>query len=251
MSEPKKKTIKKIIKSIIKKPAKEAVKKAVVEIPSLEDMVKAGVHFGHRISKWNPKMEPYIFGQKETVHIIDLEKTQAMLKIALEFLVKTMSEGGKILFVGTKVANREVVKELAEQSNNFYVIERWLGGTLTNFGGISKRLKHFLDLEEKIRTGELAKYTKKEQHDFNLEKQKLERRFGGIKHMEKLPEVVFCFDARENHLALKEAKDKGVVTMALCDTNVDTSKVDYIIPSNDDASTAIRLMAEAIKKAIS
>jgi len=233
-----------------KKLIKETDKKVGVLVPTIEDMVAAGVHFGHRVSRWNPQMAPYILGQKDNVHIIDLEKTQVKLRQALELLARVAEAGGKILFVGTKVANREVVKELAEQTGNFYVNERWLGGTITNFSIIIHRLKYLRDLEEKIKSGEMAKYTKKEQHDFNLEKQKLERRFGGIKTMDKLPEVVLVFDSRDNALALKEAKVKNITTIGLADTNVALDNIDYVIPGNDDAISAIKLIAEAVKKAI-
>lgn len=225
-------------------------KSAKLPIPTIEEMVKAGVHFGHRTSRWHPHMAPYIFGQKETVHIIDLEKTQAKLKQALEFVKSIVKAGGVILFVGTKVAARQVVEETAKEAGMPYVSERWLGGTITNFGVISKRLKHFRDIEAKMKSGELKKYTKKEQHDFRVQLQKLERQFGGIKNMEKLPEALFVLDARENGLALKEAKMRHIPTIALVDTNVDPKQATYPIPASDDAISALRLITSAVVQVI-
>lgn len=226
------------------------IKSAKLPIPSLEEMVKAGVHFGHRASRWHPHMAPYIFGQKETVHIIDLEKTQIKLNEALEFIKGTVKTGGTILLVGTKVAARQVVEELAKEAGMPYVSERWLGGTLTNFAVISKRLKYFRDLEAKMKSGELKKYTKKEQHDFRVQLQKLERQFGGIKNMEKLPDALFVLDARENKLALKEAKMCHIPTIALIDTNVDPKLAAYPIPASDDAISALRLITGSVVQVI-
>lgn len=233
-----------------KKVAAERKKTAKLSVPSLEKMVKAGVHFGHRVSRWHPNMAPFIFGQKETVHIIDLEKTQEKLKEALVFIKDTVKAGGRILFVGTKVASRQVVEEINKQTGMPYVLERWLGGTITNFAVISKRLKYFRDLEAKMEAGELKKYTKKEQHNFKIALQKLERQFGGIKNMEKLPEAIFVFDAKENKLALKEAKMRNIPTIALCDTNVDPTIATYPIPANDDAISSLKLIAESVIKVI-
>lgn len=233
-----------------KEPTKKAPKTPKLSVPTLEEMVKAGVHFGHRVSRWHPKMAPFIFGQKETVHIIDLDKTQEKLEEALEFIKRIVKAGGVILFVGTKVAARQVVEEIAKETEMPYVSERWLGGTITNFVVISKRLKYFRDLEAKVKSGELKKYTKKEQHDFRLALQKLERHFGGIKNLERLPEAVFVFDSWENKLALKEARMRHIPTIALCDTNIDPSIASYPIPANDDAITSLKLIAQSVIKVI-
>lgn len=231
-----------------KKTKKTAKKSARLPVPTLEAMVKAGVHFGHRTSRWHPQMAPFIFGQKESIHIIDLDKTRDYLRQALEFIKGIIKSGGVILFVGTKVASRQVVEEAAKETGMPYVSERWLGGTFTNFEVISKRLKYYRDLEAKFKSGELQKYTKKERHEFKVELQKLERCFGGIKNMLALPQAIFVLDARENALALKEAKMKNIPAVALCDTNVDPSLATYPIPANDDAITSLKLlMASAVK----
>ncbi len=218
--------------------------------PSLEEMLKAGVHFGHRTSKWNAKMKEYIHTTRNNVHIIDLEKTEEKLRKALKFIYQIKEKKGKIVFVGTKVAAKEITKETAEETKMFYVIERWIGGTLTNFKVISKRLEHIRDLEEKQKTGELKKYTKKEQHDFNIEIQKLNRQFGGIKEMTKLPEALFIIDTHKEKLAVKEARMKGIPIIGLCDTNADPTIIDYPIPTNDDAISSLKLILKTITKVL-
>ncbi len=218
--------------------------------PSLEEMLKAGVHFGHRTSKWNAKMKEYIHTTRNNVHILDLEKTEEKFKKALEFLYEVVQKKGKIIFVGTKVAAKEIVKETAEETKMFYVTERWIGGTLTNFKVISKRLEHIRDLEEKQKSGELKKYTKKEQHDFNIEIQKLNRQFGGIKEMTKLPDAIFVIDTHKEKAAVKEAKMKNIPVVGLCDTNADPTIIDYPIPTNDDAISALKLILGSIVKVI-
>ncbi len=219
-------------------------------LPSLEEMLKAGVHFGHRTSKWNSKMKPYIFTARNNVHIIDLEKTQEKLAEALKFIQKIKKEKGVILFVGTKVAAKEITSQIAKKCRMPYVNERWLGGTLTNFGIISKRLEYFRDLEGKNKKGELKKYTKKEQHQFGVELQKLERQFGGIKKMLKLPEALLVVDVQKEKLAIKEARMKNIPVIGLCDTNADPSIIDYPIPVNDDAITSLKLILGIIVKVL-
>ncbi len=234
---------------MIKKTAQEnEIKKS--SIPTSEEMFEAGVHFGHQATKWTPRMEPYIFGLKNNVHIIDLEKTIEKLKEALDFVRTLSAGGGTILFVGTTPMAKKIAEEAAPACQMPYVSERWLGGTLTNFKIILKRLDHFRDLVRKKESGELAKYTKKEQHDFNEEIKKLERKFGGIKKLAKRPDALFVLSAKKNLLAIKEARAAGVKIVALCDTNVDPTIVDYPIPSNDDAISALRLMADCVVRAI-
>ncbi len=215
-------------------------------IPTIDDMLKAGVHFGHRTSKWHPKMKPYIFTTRNGIHIIDLEKSLYCLKTALEFLKKIIKSKGIILFVGTKTPIRRLVRQLAEKCEMPYINERWLGGTLTNFATISKRLKYFKELTEKKKSGELKKYTKKEQRKFDLELKRLEARFSGIKNLNKLPEALLVFDLKEDLLAVKEAKKMNIPIIAFCDTNVDPTLVDYPIPCNDDAASALRLIGQSI-----
>lgn len=214
------------------------------------EMLKAGVHFGHRKAKKHPEMDPYIFGLRNTVNVINLEKTSQKLEEALNFLKKVVSENGVVLFVGTKVPARRIIKKTAEKCGMPYVINRWLGGTLTNFRIISKRVGHLKELERKKKLGEFKKYTKKEQLDFSLEIKKLNARLGGIKEMKNLPDVLFVLDIQKNDLVVKEAKIKNIPVVALVDTNTDPTKIDYPIPANDDAVSAIKLMVEVVGEAV-
>ncbi|MAF20184.1 MAG: 30S ribosomal protein S2 [Parcubacteria group bacterium] len=219
-------------------------------LPSLEEMLKAGAHFGHRTSRWNSNMEPYIFTVRNNVHVIDLEQTQEKLEKALKFLQEIKQKKGTIIFVGTKVAAKEITEESAKKSKIPYITERWIGGTLTNFKVISKRLEHFRDLEGKKESGELKKYTKKEQHEFGIKLQKLNQQFGGIKNIVKLPDVLLVVDTHKEKLAVKEARMKGVPIVGLCDTNADPTIIDYPIPTNDDAISSLKLILGAIVKAL-
>jgi len=235
-----------------KKTKKKDTKKKDVEgmLPSLEEMLKAGVHFGHRMSRRNPKMDPYIFTSRSNVHILDLEKSREKLKEALEFLLELKEKKGMMIFVGTKISAKDIVKDSAKESKMFYVSERWIGGTLTNFKVISNRLEYYRDLEKKKETGELKRYTKKEQHDFGVELQKLERQFGGIKTMTKMPDALFIIDTHKEDLAVKEARMKNIPIVGLCDTNADPTLIDYPIPVNDDAISSLKLILGTIVKVL-
>jgi len=217
---------------------------------NMETMIKKGVHFGHQKSRRNPKMDEYIFGTRKGINLIDLQTTEEKLKEALEFIKKVRSEGKEILFVGTKKQIKEIVKEAAIFCNMPFVTERWLGGTFTNFKIIRGRGKYLKDLKETIDRGEAKKYTKFEQMKMQEELDKLEVKMGGIKDMKELPGAVFVTDIKENDLAIKEAKKSGVPVIALSDTNVDPTIVDYPIPANDDAISSVRLMLSYICKAI-
>jgi len=217
---------------------------------NMETMIKKGVHFGHQKSRRNPKMDEYIFGTRKGINLIDLQKTEEKLKEALDFIKKLKSEGKEILFVGTKKQIKEIVKEAAIFCGMPFVTERWLGGTFTNFKIIRGRAKYLKDLKETIDKGEAKKYTKFEQMKMQEELDKLEIKMGGIKDMKELPGAVFVTDIKENDLAIKEAKKAGVSVIALSDTNVDPTVVEYPIPSNDDAISAVRLMLSYICKAI-
>jgi len=219
-------------------------------VPDLKEMLKEGVHFGHRSSKWNPKMKDYIFSVRNNVHIIDLEKTREKLLEALEFMDKLKQKDKTILFVGTKVAAKEITKETAITCKMPYVTERWIGGSLTNFEAISGRLKYFRDLQNKKETGELKKYTKKEQHDFGVELDKLRRRFGGIKESTKLPDALLIVDVSKEQGAVKEAKAMSIPVIGLCDSNADPTMVDYPIPANDDAISSLKLILGIITKTL-
>jgi len=224
----------------------------MTKIPTTEEMLKAGMHFGHRTSKWHPKMEPFIFGQRLGVHIIDLRKTQKLLAEALEFISKLASENKTILIVGTKDQVKSQVIKAATQADMPYVDNRWIGGTLTNFLVIKKLIKNYLDLKEKKESGKLSKYTKKEQLDFARKIEKLERIVGGMKNIKKIPDALFIWDIKKEKTALAEAKKKGIPVIAICDTNVNPDGVKYIIPGNDDATKAVKLIlglvAEAVKE---
>jgi small subunit ribosomal protein S2 len=214
------------------------------------EMMEAGVHLGHRVSKLHPKMKDYIFGVRNTTHIIDLEKTIVEFKKALNFIKELVEKQETILLVGTKTPLRKLTKEIATDCNIPYVNERWLGGTFTNFKIILKRIKHFKELEIKKKEGELEKYTKKERNEFDKELAKLKLKFGGIKNLEKIPEAVFVCDIKKDILVVKEAIAKDIKVIAITDTNVDPSLIDYPIPANDDAITSVRYILEKVKQVI-
>ncbi|MBA7681943.1 30S ribosomal protein S2 [subsurface metagenome] len=215
-----------------------------------EEMTRAGVHFGHRTSRINPKMNQYLFGVRNTVHIIDVEKTKEKLIEVLEFVQKLISENKILLLVGTKIQVKGLVKSVAEECGLPYVAERWLGGTFTNFSTILKRVNYYKDLEEKKSSGELDKYTKKERAKFDRELKGLEIKFKGIKDLNRLPDAVFVCDMRKDKLAVKEARDKGVKVIAICDTNVDPTLADYPIPASDDATSSVKYILDKLKEAI-
>lgn len=221
-----------------------------MKTPSIEDMLKAGMHFGHRTSKWHPKMEPFIFGSRKDIHIVDLRKTQIRLTLALEYLKKQASEGKSILLVGTKMQVKNTLKKAAIEINMPYVSERWLGGFLTNFAVIRNLVKKFKDLVEKRSSGKLDKYTKKERLDFDREIAKLETNVGGLVSLTKAPDVIFIWDIKKEKTAFTEAVKKNIPVVAVCDTNVNPAGVKYIIPANDDATKGIKLVMELIKEAI-
>jgi len=226
------------------------IKKEIMKIPSLEEMLKAGMHFGHRTSKWHPKMEPFIFTSRKGVYVIDLTKTQKKLEEALEFIKKLTQEGKTILFVGTKNQVKEPMQRMAMDVNMPYVVGKWLGGLLTNFSVIKRSIKKYLDLVEKKGAGKLDKYTKKEQLDFKREIDKLEMRVGGLASLNKLPDAIFIWDIKKEKTALEEAKKRNIPVVAICDTNVNPENVNYIIPCNDDATKAIKLVMRCIKEAV-
>lgn len=218
----------------------------------IEEMARLGVAFGHRSSKKHPKMEPYILGVKggEHVNIINLEKTKEMLEKALDYLSDLAKEKKTILFVGTKPSIKNLVLETARECNMPFVIHRWIGGTLTNFKVIRKRVEYFINLKEKMEKGELKKYTKKEQHEFEKEIKDLEEKFGGLEKLTKLPDALFVVDMKKEDLAIREAKRKNIPVVAIADTNVDPTLADYPIPANDDAISSVKYILEKVKQAI-
>ena len=220
----------------------------VKQDPVIEEMTKAGLNFGHKTSKTHPKMRQYILGVRNTVHMFDLVKTKEHLQKALDYIRSLRAEGKTLLLVGTKIQIKNLVKETATACNLPYVSERWIGGTFTNFGTIAKRTEYFRGLEQKKETGELEKYTKKEQLGIAEEMKNLEMHFGGIKNLAKLPDAVFICDLDKNQLVLREAKNKGIPVIALVDTNIDPALVDYIIPANDDAQSSVRYILNKIQE---
>ena len=216
----------------------------------VEEMSQAGLHFGHRTSRIHPKIKPYLYGVRNNVHIIDLEKTKEKLAQALEFVQELISENKILLIIGTKIQVKYLVKNFAKDCNTSYVNERWLGGTFTNFEVIKKRIKYFNDLEENKKEGELEKYTKKERAKIDQELKKLEIKFGGIKKMEGLPDAIFVLDMKKDVLAVKEAKMKEIKVIGIADTNVDPTLADYPIPANDDAISSVKYILEKVKEVI-
>ena len=195
-------------------------------------------------------MKPFIFTSKNGIYIIDLRKTQEKMQEALEFIVKLISEGKNILFVGTKNQVSAPLEKMAVEVNQPYIVGKWLGGFLTNFAVVRKSIKKYLDLTEKKEAGKLDKYTKKERLEFDREIKKLEMRVGGLSSLNKLPDALFIWDIREEETAVREAKQKNIPIIAICDTNVNPEEVNYPIPANDDATKTIKLVLEAVKEAI-
>lgn len=215
-----------------------------------QEMIEAGLHFGHKTSRIFPKMQPYLLGVRGGIHIIDTEKTKEKLAEVLEFVQNLISENKTLVLVGTKIQVRNLVEKIAQECGLPYVKDRWLGGTFTNLETIMKRIAYYKDLEAKRAQGELEKYTKKERANFDKEIKQLEIKFGGIKELSKLPEAIFVCDMIKDELAVKEAKAKGVKVIAICDTNTDPTLVDYPIPANDDAVTSVRYILEKLREAI-
>ncbi len=217
---------------------------------TLMEMLKVGVHFGHKTSLWNPKMSPYIYTQRNNIHILDLEKTKKKLDEALSFAQEVASRGGAVLFVGTKRQAKEAVRAAAESCGMPYVVTRWLGGTFTNFRTIQRTIKKMERYEKMIEDGEISKYTKKEQLMIKREVEKMKNFFSGIKDMRKLPEAIFVLDTKYDHIPVEEARQSKVKIIGLVDTNSDPSKIDFVIPSNDDAIKVIQFMSQAMADAI-
>jgi len=222
------------------------------KIPDLMTMLKSGVHFGHQLSKRHPKMEPYIFTAKSGFHIINLEQTQVKLEVALAFVKKVVSNGGTILFLGTKKQAKPIIEKYAKETDMPYITERWLGGTITNFQEISRVIRKLTSLKKQQTGGQLEKYTKKEQLDFTREIEKLEKMVGGVEKITKIPDAVFVVDMKKEKTAVAEAAKKNIPVIAICDTNVNPEKIAYPIPANDDAVKSIEmitgLIADAVKE---
>ncbi|MFH1123691.1 MAG: 30S ribosomal protein S2 [Pseudomonadota bacterium] len=216
---------------------------------SMKELLESGVHFGHQTRRWNPKMKPYIFGSRNGIHIIDLQRTVGLFATAYQFIVRTVSEGYPVLFVGTKKQAHDAVVEESERCGMFNVVNRWLGGTLTNFQTIRKSIGRLKELESMINDGSISRYTKKEALMMEKELAKLQKNLGGIKNMDELPGAVFIIDPKKEAIAVKETRNLGIPLVAIADTNCDPDDIDYIIPGNDDAIRAIRLFCSKIADA--
>src|SRR5580704_10379246 len=217
---------------------------------SMRQMLEAGVHFGHQTRFWNPKMAPFIFGERNRIHIINLEKTQPLYTEAAAFIKSVIAAGGTVLFVGTKRSAREAVQKEATRSGMPYVNQRWLGGMLTNFKTIRQSIKRLAEITDLAVSGALDKRGKKEATQLRREMEKLERSLGGIKHMESLPDALFVIDVGHEKIAIHEAAKLGIPVVAIVDTNCSPDGIDYVIPGNDDAMRAIRLHTVGIANAV-
>jgi small subunit ribosomal protein S2 len=216
---------------------------------SMRQMLEAGVHFGHQTRFWNPKMAPFIFGERNRIHIINLEKTLPLYNEAAGFIRQVVADGGRVLFVGTKRSAREAVKQAAGRCGMPYVSHRWLGGMLTNFKTVRGSIKRLITLDEMTANGTLEQHSKREAQGLRREREKLERSLGGIKEMDSLPDVLFVIDVGHEKIAIHEAKKLGIPVVAIVDTNCAPDDVDYVVPGNDDAMRAIQLYAEGIADA--
>ena len=217
---------------------------------SMRQMLEAGVHFGHQTRFWNPKMAPYIFGERNKIHIINLEKTQPLYADAANFVKSVIADGGTVLFVGTKRSAREAVQKEAERAGQPFVNQRWLGGMLTNFKTIRQSIKRLGEISELASSGALEKRGKKEATQLRREMDKLERSLGGIKNMESLPDAMFVVDVGHEKIAIHEAHKLGIPVVAIVDTNCSPDGIDYVIPGNDDAMRAIHLYATGMADAV-
>ncbi len=227
-----------------------AAEKKTTAQTEIEEMIKAGVHFGHKTSKTHPRMLPYIIGVRNTIHIIDVEKTAEKLQEAILKLKGFVLEKKVILLVGAKVQLKGLVEEIARECRLPYVSGRWIGGLLTNFETVSKRIEHLKTLETKKASGEFLKYTKKEQLGIEVEIKRLQAKFGGLKSLIRLPDVLFVVDLDENELVIREAKRKGLAVFAISGTDTDPTSVDYPIPANNDAISSVRYILERVKDVI-
>ena len=215
----------------------------------MKELLEAGVHFGHQTRRWNPKMKPFIFGKRNGIHIVDLQKTLHYFEDAAEFIRDLAANGRNVLFVGTKRQAQDAIREEAERCGMFFMNHRWLGGTMTNFRTIRKSIQRFKEIEKTL-SNEESHLTKKERIRLERQRRKMDRAFGGIKDMEDLPDALFVVDTVHEHIAIKEANRLGIPVVAVVDTNCSPGGVDYVIPGNDDAMRAIELYAIGIAEAV-
>ena len=219
---------------------------------TMKELLEAGVHFGHQVRRWNPKMKEYIFGERNGIYIIDLQKTQRMFREAIGFVTNLIAEdkGKTVLFVGTKRQAQDAIREESEKCGQYYVNQRWLGGLLTNFQTVQKSIKRLKDLESMQTDGRYEKLTKKERIKLDRERESLNKNLSGIKGMSRLPDAIFIIDVKKEEIAVAEANRLGIPIVAVVDTNCSPEGIDYVIPGNDDALRAVRLFASRIADAI-
>ena len=216
----------------------------------MKELLESGVHFGHQTKRWNPKMKPYIFDERNNIYVIDLQKTVKKFREAHDFLLKTISNNGTILFVGTKKQAKDSIKDEALRCGMYYVNQRWLGGTLTNFATIQKSTKRLKQLEQMKGEGKFSLFPKKEALKLERNRERLEKFFGGIKQMDTLPDAVFVVDPKKEKIAVHEANKLGIPVIAIVDTNCDPDPIDFVIPGNDDAIRAIKLFASRVADSV-
>jgi small subunit ribosomal protein S2 len=217
---------------------------------TMKELLEAGVHFGHQTKRWNPKMKPYIFGARNGIYIIDLQKTVRLFKNAYNFVTEAAQAGETVLFVGTKKQAQDSVAEEAQRCGMFYVNDRWLGGMLTNFATVKQSIDRLKRLDAMFADGTIDAYTKKEALQLGKDREKLEKTLGGIKGMNRVPGVLFVIDPKNEEIAVSEAKKLGIPVVGIVDTNCDPDNIDYVIPGNDDAIRAIRLLASKMADAV-
>ena len=216
----------------------------------IKELLDSGVHFGHQTKRWNPKMKPFIFDARNGIHIIDLSKSLAQLEAACDFLSATVRKGGKVIFVGTKKQAQQCIKDTAKECGQFYVVERWLGGTLTNFNTLKSSIKRLKEIEKMDADGTLAHYGKQEQSSIRREASRLQKYFDGIRAMDRIPAAMFVVDIKREHNAVAEARKLKVPIVALVDTNCDPDLVDYPIAANDDAIRSVRMIMATVGQVI-
>ncbi|KOY82705.1 30S ribosomal protein S2 [Lysinibacillus sp. FSL H8-0500] len=221
-----------------------------MSVISMKQLLEAGVHFGHQTRRWNPKMKKYIFVERNGIYIIDLQKTVKKLEEAYDFMRQVGQDGGKVLFVGTKKQAQEAIKDEAERSGNYYINQRWLGGTLTNFGTIQKRVARLKQIEKMEEEGTFEVLPKKEVIQLKKEHERLTKFLGGIRDMHELPDVMFVVDPRKERIAVAEARKLNIPLVGIVDTNCDPDEIDYVIPANDDAIRAVKLLTAKMADAL-
>ncbi len=221
-----------------------------MQIPSVVELLQAGVHFGHQKSRWHPKMKPYIFAERGGVYIIDLEKTAVKLEQATTFVTELVAKGGTVLFVGTKKQGQKIIEKYAKEVGMPFIIERWVGGLFTNFNNVGKLIKKHHELKAKLESGELKKYTKKEQVEFGKEIERLNKMVGGLAGVDRIPDAIFVLDVKREKTAVTEARKRGIPIIGFADVNINPQQLDYPIPANDDAINSIELITRTIAEAV-